>query len=94
MRYALSADLLQSGIIYDKEAELIPLYLCATVGTISSDAVDPFGPLCNVEENYSIWVHIDTAYARSPFRQFPRDMAKKKLSFSKVEGGGGKRERQ
>ncbi|RVW23702.1 Tyrosine/DOPA decarboxylase 2 [Vitis vinifera] len=63
--FALSPDSLRSAIISDKEAGLIPLYLCATVGTTSSGAVDPVGPLCDVAEDYGIWVHIDAAYAGS-----------------------------
>nr|AAG60665.1 tyrosine/dopa decarboxylase [Thalictrum flavum subsp. glaucum] len=63
--YGLSASALRSTILEDIEAGLVPLFLCATVGTTSSTAVDPIGPLCKVASDYSIWVHVDAAYAGS-----------------------------
>nr|DAD42545.1 TPA_asm: hypothetical protein HUJ06_000775 [Nelumbo nucifera] len=44
---------------------LIPLFLCATVGTTSSIAVDPIAPLCAVAKEYGVWVHIDAVYVGS-----------------------------
>ncbi|KAF3450338.1 hypothetical protein FNV43_RR06418 [Rhamnella rubrinervis] len=63
--FALSPHLLRSTICSDIEDGLIPLYLCATVGTTSTTAVDPLGPLCDVTKDYGIWAHIDAAYAGS-----------------------------
>ncbi|KAF5180974.1 Tyrosine/DOPA decarboxylase [Thalictrum thalictroides] len=63
--YGLSANALRSTILADIEAGLVPLFLCATVGTTSSTAVDPLGPLCEVANDYWIWVHVDAAYAGS-----------------------------
>ncbi|XP_010245171.1 PREDICTED: tyrosine/DOPA decarboxylase 2-like [Nelumbo nucifera] len=63
--FGLSPDSFRSTIVADIEAGLIPLFLCATVGTTSSTAVDPIGPLCEVAKEYGIWVHIDAAYAGS-----------------------------
>jgi aromatic-L-amino-acid decarboxylase len=63
--FALSPDSLQSEICKDIESGLVPLFLCATVGTTSSAAVDPLGSLCNVAKDYGIWVHVDAAYAGS-----------------------------
>uniref|UniRef100_A0A5B7CEI4 Putative tyrosine/DOPA decarboxylase 2-like n=1 Tax=Davidia involucrata TaxID=16924 RepID=A0A5B7CEI4_DAVIN len=60
-----SPESLRSTILEDVESGLIPLYLCATVGTTSSAAVDPLGPLCEVAKEYGIWVHVDAAYAGS-----------------------------
>ncbi|CBI30965.3 unnamed protein product, partial [Vitis vinifera] len=45
--FALSPHSLRSAIISDKEAGMIPLFLCATVGTTSSTAVDPVEALCD-----------------------------------------------
>jgi aromatic-L-amino-acid decarboxylase len=61
--FALSPDSLQSEICKDIKAGLVPLFLCATVGTTSTTAVDPLGSLCNVAKGYGIWVHVDAAYA-------------------------------
>jgi aromatic-L-amino-acid decarboxylase len=63
--FALSPDSLQSQIRKDIEAGLVPLFLCATVGTTSTTAVDPLGSLCQVARDYGMWVHVDAAYAGS-----------------------------
>lgn len=44
---------------------LVPLYLCATVGTTSTNAVDPIEPLADVARDYGMWVHVDAAYGGS-----------------------------
>ncbi|KAI3947855.1 hypothetical protein MKX01_034520 [Papaver californicum] len=63
--FGLSPNSLQSTISADIESGLVPLFLCATVDTTSSTAVDPIGPLCEVAKKYGIWVHVDAAYAGS-----------------------------
>ncbi|XP_058197446.1 tyrosine decarboxylase-like [Rhododendron vialii] len=63
--FGLSPDSLESAIVSDLAVGLIPLFLCATVGTTSSTAVDPVGPLSNVAKRYGVWVHVDAAYAGS-----------------------------
>ena len=61
--FALSPDSLRSAIMKDIENRLVPCFLCATVGTTATAAVDPIGPLCDVAKDYGIWVHVDAAYA-------------------------------
>ncbi|XP_022726615.1 tyrosine/DOPA decarboxylase 1-like [Durio zibethinus] len=63
--FGLSPESLQIAISFDEKAGLIPLYLCATIGTTSTTAVDPLGPLCDVAKRYGMWVHVDAAYAGS-----------------------------
>ncbi|KAG6642076.1 phenylacetaldehyde synthase-like [Carya illinoinensis] len=63
--FALSPDSLRSAILADMEAGLVPLYLCANVGTTSTTAIDPLGSLCDVAKDYGLWVHVDAAYAGS-----------------------------
>ncbi|XP_021911825.1 tyrosine decarboxylase 1-like [Carica papaya] len=63
--FSLSPKLLKHTIESDLAAGLVPLFLCATVGTTSTTAIDPIGPLCQVAKNYGMWVHIDAAYAGS-----------------------------
>ncbi|GAB2225845.1 hypothetical protein Droror1_Dr00021614 [Drosera rotundifolia] len=60
--FGLRADQLRQAVKADVEAGLIPLFLCATVGTTSTTAVDPIGSLCDVAKEYGMWVHIDAAY--------------------------------
>ncbi|KAJ0018613.1 hypothetical protein Pint_11019 [Pistacia integerrima] len=59
------SDQTHSAIQKDVEAGLIPFFLCATIGTTSTTAVDPLGPLCKIAKKHSIWVHVDAAYAGS-----------------------------
>jgi aromatic-L-amino-acid decarboxylase len=63
--FALSPSSLRAQICADIEAGLVPLFLCATVGTTSTTAVDPLGSLCDVAKDYGMWVHVDAAYAGS-----------------------------
>ncbi|KAJ8627258.1 hypothetical protein MRB53_020565 [Persea americana] len=63
--FSLSADSLRSAILSDLDAGLIPLFVCATIGTTSSTAVDYIGPICQVAKDYNMWVHVDAAYAGS-----------------------------
>lgn len=43
----------------------MPLFLCATIGTTPSTAVDPLGPLGAVAKEFGVWVHVDGAYGAS-----------------------------
>ncbi|KAL5987889.1 hypothetical protein ACLOJK_035645 [Asimina triloba] len=84
--FGLSPDGLRAAIIRDVADGLVPLFLCATVGTTSSTAVDPVGPLSEVAKEFGMWVHIDAAYAGSAcicpeFRHFI-DGVEKADSFS------------
>ncbi|XP_030972406.1 tyrosine decarboxylase 1-like [Quercus lobata] len=65
--YGLCPNSLRATIQSDVQAGLVPLFLCATVGTTSTNAIDPIGPLCEVAKDFGIWVHIDAAYAGSAF---------------------------
>ncbi|KAE9595772.1 hypothetical protein Lal_00030764 [Lupinus albus] len=61
--FTFSPDSLLSTILLDVENGLIPCFLCATVGTTATAAIDPVRSLCNVAKDYGIWVHVDAAYA-------------------------------
>lgn len=62
--FALNPSVLRASIAMDVTRGLVPLFLCATVGTTSSTAVDPVAGLCEVTKDYEhIWVHVDAAYA-------------------------------
>ncbi|MCY4339727.1 MAG: pyridoxal-dependent decarboxylase [Gammaproteobacteria bacterium] len=59
--FALDADKLAAQIKADKAAGLRPMFVCATLGTTSSNALDPIaaiGRLC-IEEG--LWFHLDAA---------------------------------
>jgi len=58
---AMRADALAQQIRKDKEAGLVPCFVCATIGTTSSNAIDPIpdiGRICNKE---GLWLHVDSA---------------------------------
>ncbi|GAU29952.1 hypothetical protein TSUD_360670 [Trifolium subterraneum] len=61
--YSLSSDPLLSAILLDVENGLVPCFLCATIGTTATNAIDPIKLLCNVTKEFDIWVHVDAAYA-------------------------------
>ncbi|XP_050369994.1 phenylacetaldehyde synthase-like [Argentina anserina] len=63
--FALSPELLRSTICADIDKGLVPLFLCATMGTTATTSVDPLGGLCDVAKDYDMWVHVDAAYAGS-----------------------------
>ncbi|KZV58274.1 Tyrosine/DOPA decarboxylase [Dorcoceras hygrometricum] len=63
--FGLSAEAFRAAVESDIEAGLVPMFLCATIGTTSSTAVDQLGPLCEVAKEFGIWVHVDAAYAGS-----------------------------
>ncbi|WOG89653.1 hypothetical protein DCAR_0208891 [Daucus carota subsp. sativus] len=63
--FQLCPTLLDKTILSDVKNGLIPFYLCVTIGTTSSTAVDPLAPLSEVGKKYALWVHVDAAYAGS-----------------------------
>lgn len=63
--FALCPKSLSRTIQQDIKDGLIPLFMCATIGTTSTTAVDPLKPLCEIAKGYGIWVHVDAAYAGS-----------------------------
>ncbi|CAN0887471.1 Tyrosine decarboxylase [Linum grandiflorum] len=63
--FGMSSDSLESAIRLDLRNGLVPLFLCATVGTTATAAVDPLEAICHVANKHSLWVHVDAAYAGS-----------------------------
>ncbi|XP_059664118.1 tryptophan decarboxylase TDC1-like [Cornus florida] len=64
-RFSLCPVDLRRVIEADVASGLVPLYLCATVGTTSTTAVDPLEGLADVASKYGVWLHVDAAYAGS-----------------------------
>ncbi|XP_064169334.1 histidine decarboxylase isoform X1 [Anguilla rostrata] len=66
-QFSLRGETLQSAIEEDRKKGLIPVLLCATLGTTgvcAFDCLSELGPLCAKE---GLWLHIDAAYAGSAF---------------------------
>ncbi|ONK70101.1 uncharacterized protein A4U43_C05F30270 [Asparagus officinalis] len=63
--YALTPDAVSEAISSDLSEGLIPFFLCATIGTTSSAAVDPLSALGKISKANDMWFHVDAAYAGS-----------------------------
>ena len=61
--YAMLPEALEAAIKKDIADGYTPLCLISALGTTSSTAIDPIGPLGLICEKYGIWHHIDAAYA-------------------------------
>ena len=60
-RFALRPDALAMQIKQDREAGLIPCFVCATVGTTSSNAIDPLPEIGRICRDEGLWLHVDAA---------------------------------
>jgi len=58
---AMSPDLLDQAISKDLANGLIPFFVCATVGTTSTNAMDPLEEIGKISRKYNLWMHIDAA---------------------------------
>jgi aromatic-L-amino-acid/L-tryptophan decarboxylase len=59
--FAMRPEALARQIEQDRLAGLVPFFVCATVGTTSSNAMDPvpeIGPICREQK---LWLHVDAA---------------------------------
>ncbi|KAF8663827.1 hypothetical protein HU200_055161 [Digitaria exilis] len=65
--FALSPATVKAAMQMDVDAGMVPLFLCATVGTTPTTAVDPVPELCVAVAPHDVWVHVDAAYAGSAF---------------------------
>ncbi len=53
--WALNPASVAAAVEADRAAGLIPFFLCATVGTTSSCAVDPLRPLGELTQQHGLW---------------------------------------
>ncbi|WRX25736.1 Pyridoxal phosphate-dependent decarboxylase - like 10 [Theobroma cacao] len=63
--FSMSSDQVRLAIEHDIKSGLVPLFLCATIGTTACGAIDPIAELGKVARKYKLWLHIDAAYAGS-----------------------------
>jgi aromatic-L-amino-acid decarboxylase len=59
--FAMRADALARQIEQDRRAGLIPCFVCATVGTTSSNAIDPVPEIGRICREHNLWLHVDAA---------------------------------
>jgi aromatic-L-amino-acid decarboxylase len=61
--FAMRPDRLAEAIEQDRRAGLTPCFVCATVGTTSSTALDPLPAIGRICREQGLWLHVDAALA-------------------------------
>jgi aromatic-L-amino-acid decarboxylase len=59
--FAMRADALARQIEQDRGAGLVPCFVCATIGTTSSNAIDPLPDIGRICRANNVWFHVDAA---------------------------------
>ena len=59
--FAMRADVLARQIEQDRKDGLVPCFVCATVGTTSSNAIDPVPEIGRICREHKLWLHVDAA---------------------------------
>jgi aromatic-L-amino-acid decarboxylase len=62
-RFEMIAELLAESIEEDIDNGHMPICVIPTIGTTSTSSVDPVDAVADICEKYSIWMHVDAAYA-------------------------------
>ena len=60
-RFAIRPADLSRLIAQDRRDGLIPCFVCATVGTTSSNAIDPLPEIGQICRKQGLWLHVDSA---------------------------------
>ena len=60
-RLALDATRLAAQVRADKARGLRPIFVCATLGTTSSNAIDPVAAIGRICRDEGLWLHVDAA---------------------------------
>ncbi|HVH08745.1 MAG TPA: pyridoxal-dependent decarboxylase [Gemmatimonadales bacterium] len=63
--YAMRPEALERAIADDRRAGHTPFFVCATVGTTSSTAIDPVPAIAAICRRERLWLHVDAALAGS-----------------------------
>lgn len=59
--FAMNPEALRKVIARDRASGLVPCFVCATVGTTSSNAMDPIETIGRVCREAGAWLHVDAA---------------------------------
>jgi aromatic-L-amino-acid/L-tryptophan decarboxylase len=60
-KFAMRSAALAAQIERDRKAGRVPCFVSATVGTTSSNAIDPVREIAHVCRRHGIWLHVDAA---------------------------------
>ena len=64
-RFAMQPEALAQAIAADRAAGRTPFFVCATVGTTASTAIDPVAAIADICRREAVWLHVDAAHAGS-----------------------------
>ncbi len=59
--FAMRPEALARQIEQDRGADLTPFFVCASVGTTSSNAIDPVPEIGRICQQNKLWLHVDAA---------------------------------
>lgn len=59
--FSMRTELLEEQIQKDKKAGFIPFFICAALGTTSSNAIDPIRKIGEISRREKCWLHVDAA---------------------------------
>ena len=62
---AMRPEALEAAVVADQAAGLVPVFVCGTVGTTGTTAVDPLRAIGDIARRHGLWFHVDAAYAGS-----------------------------
>src|ERR1700739_974371 len=60
-KFAMKPDALARQVEADRKDRFFPLFVCATIGTTSSNAMDPVRAIGKVCQKNNLWLHVDAA---------------------------------
>ncbi|HMN96248.1 MAG TPA: pyridoxal-dependent decarboxylase [Phycisphaerales bacterium] len=64
-RFAMRPEALERAVTRDRADGVVPAFVCATVGTTSSGAIDPVDSIGRICRANDLWLHVDAAWAGS-----------------------------
>jgi aromatic-L-amino-acid/L-tryptophan decarboxylase len=59
--FAMIPEVLKLQVEKDLEAGLVPFFVCGTVGSTSSNAMDPLPSIAAICREHNLWFHVDAA---------------------------------
>jgi aromatic-L-amino-acid decarboxylase len=60
-KFAMRQNALARQIDSDRDNGLTPFFVCATIGTTSSNAMDPIPAISEICRRHNLWLHVDAA---------------------------------
>lgn len=61
--YIMNIDILKEKVEQDVKNGFIPTYICSTIGTTGTTAIDETSKINEVAVKYGMWHHVDAAYS-------------------------------